>query len=88
MNLRIRGTIFRMSGFDLLSIRNLMETMGESVEQAMGGLKIPEEEKRKYLDELRERPILFTVEKEGLSSKNTLFFNAKIVYKIAYSCKI
>lgn len=53
----------------LLSIRNLMETMGESVEQAMGGLKIPEEEKRKYLDELRERPILFTVEKEGLSSR-------------------
>ena len=37
----------------LLSIRNLMETMGESVEQAMGGLKIPEEEKRKYLDELK-----------------------------------
>lgn len=69
MNLRIRGTIFRMSGFDLLSIRNLMETMGESVEQAMGGLKIPEEEKKKYLDELRERPILFTVEKEGLSSR-------------------
>ena len=28
MNLRIRGTIFRMSGFDLLSIRNLMDTMG------------------------------------------------------------
>ena len=32
----------------LLSIRNLMETMGWSVEQAMEGLKIPEEEKRKY----------------------------------------
>ena len=53
MNLRIRGTIFRMSGFDLLSIRNLMDTMGWSVEQAMEGLKIPEEEKRKYLDELK-----------------------------------
>ena len=37
----------------LLSIRNLMETMGWSVEQAMEGLKIPEEEKRKYLDELK-----------------------------------
>lgn len=36
----------------LLSIRNLMETMGWSVEQAMEGLKIPEEEKTKYLDEL------------------------------------
>ena len=44
MNLRIRGTIFSMSGFDLLSIRNLMDTMGWSVEQAMEGLKIPEEE--------------------------------------------
>lgn len=36
----------------LLSIRNLMETMGWSVEQAIEGLKIPEEEKTKYLDEL------------------------------------
>ena len=36
----------------LLSIRNLMETMGWSVEQAMEGLKIPEEEKTKYSDEL------------------------------------
>jgi hypothetical protein len=90
-------------------------TQWGAVEQAMEGLKIPEEEKRKYLDELKKhrstkyinfenskvssalsvhfivwgkRPILFTVEKEGLSSRNTLFFNAKIVYKIAYSCKI
>lgn len=37
----------------LLSIRNLMETMGWLEEQAMEGLKIPEEEKRKYLDELK-----------------------------------
>ncbi len=37
----------------LLSIRNLMETMGWSVEQAMEGLKIPEEEKSKYLEELK-----------------------------------
>ena len=37
----------------LLSIRNLMETMGWPVEQVMEGLKIPEEEKRKYLDELK-----------------------------------
>ncbi len=37
----------------LLSIRNLMETMGWLSEQAMEGLKIPEEEKRKYLDELK-----------------------------------
>ena len=37
----------------LLSIRNLTETMGWSVEQAMKGLKVPEEEKSKYLDELK-----------------------------------
>ena len=37
----------------LLSIKNLMETMGWSVEQAMEGLKIPKEEKSKYLDELK-----------------------------------
>ncbi len=37
----------------LLSIRNLMETMRWPVEQAMEGLKIPEEEKRKYLEELK-----------------------------------
>ena len=37
----------------LLSIRNLMETMRWPVEQAMEGLKIPEEEKSKYLDELK-----------------------------------
>ena len=37
----------------LLLITNLMETMGWLAEQAMEGLKIPEEEKRKYLDELK-----------------------------------
>lgn len=37
----------------LLSIRNLMETMGWPVEQAMEGLKIPEEQKSKYLEELK-----------------------------------
>ena len=36
----------------LFSIRNLMETMGWSVEQAMESLKIPKEEKTKYLDEI------------------------------------
>ncbi len=37
----------------LLSIKNLMETMGWSAEQAMKGLKIPEEEKDKYLEALK-----------------------------------
>ena len=36
----------------LFSIRNLMETMGWSVEKAMESLKIPKEEKTKYLDVL------------------------------------
>lgn len=39
----------------LLSIRNLMETMGWSAEQAMKGLKIPEEEKGKYLEALKKK---------------------------------
>ena len=37
----------------LFSIRNLMETMGWSAEQAMGGLKIPEEEREKYMNKLK-----------------------------------
>lgn len=37
----------------LFSIRNLMETMGWSAEQAMGGLKIPEEERKKYMNKLK-----------------------------------
>lgn len=37
----------------LFSIRNLMETMGWSAEQAMGGLKIPEEEREKYINKLK-----------------------------------
>lgn len=37
----------------LLSIRNLMETMRWSVEQAMEGLKIPEEEKSKYFSTIK-----------------------------------
>ena len=38
----------------LLSIRNLMETMRWPVEQAMEGLKIPEEEKSKYEKEIKQ----------------------------------
>lgn len=37
----------------LFSIRNLMETMGWSAEQAMGELKIPEEEREKYMNKLK-----------------------------------
>ena len=37
----------------LFSIKSLMETMGWSAEQAMGGLKIPESERDKYITELK-----------------------------------
>lgn len=41
----------------LLSIRNLMETMGWSAEQAMEGLKVPEADKNKYLDALKKESL-------------------------------
>lgn len=34
----------------LSSIKNLMETMGLTIEQAMAALKIPEGERQKYMD--------------------------------------
>lgn len=51
----------------LLSIRNLMETMGWLAEQAMEGLKIPEEEKRKYLDELKKPKKMQSGRGDGVS---------------------
>jgi len=38
----------------LFSIKNLMETMGLTIEQAMTALKIPENEKQKYKDLLQQ----------------------------------
>lgn len=40
---------------EFFSIKSLMETMGWSAEQAMGGLKIPESERDKYITELKMR---------------------------------
>ena len=37
----------------LFSLKNLMETMGWSAEQAMKGLKIPEKERGKYTEALK-----------------------------------
>ena len=34
----------------LTSIKNLMETMGLTIEQAMAALKVPEGERQKYMD--------------------------------------
>ena len=37
----------------LASIKNIMETMGLTIEQAMAALKVPEEERQKYMDFLK-----------------------------------
>ena len=36
-----------------LSIKNLMETMGLTIEQAMAALKVPETDQQKYIDLLK-----------------------------------
>ena len=36
----------------LVSIKNLMETMNLTIEQAMTALKVPENERQKYMDML------------------------------------
>ncbi len=39
----------------LASIKNLMETMNLSIEQAMAALKIPEAEQQRYMDLLEKQ---------------------------------
>lgn len=39
----------------LASIKSLMETLGLSIEQAMEALKVPETEKQKYMDLLKQQ---------------------------------
>ena len=36
----------------LSDLRNLMETLGLTIEQAMAALKVPENERQKYMDTL------------------------------------
>ena len=47
---RGKGVAEGMTNGILFSIKNLMETLGMTIEQAMAALKIPEAEKKKYKD--------------------------------------
>ena len=45
-----QGTAKGMTDAILTSIKNLMEAMGLTIEQAMAALKVPEGERQKYMD--------------------------------------
>ena len=45
-----KGIAKGMTDAILTSIKNLMETMGLTIEQAMAALKVPEAERQKYMD--------------------------------------
>ena len=45
-----KGIAKGMTDAILASIKNLMETMGLTIEQAMAALKVPEGERQKYMD--------------------------------------
>ena len=45
-----KGIAKGMTDAILTSIKNLMETMGLTIEQAMAALKVPEGERQKYMD--------------------------------------
>ena len=45
-----KGIAKGMTDAILASIKNLMETMGLTIEQAMSALKVPEGERQKYMD--------------------------------------
>ena len=47
---RAEGMAKGMTSGILSSIKSLMETMGMTIEQAMAALKVPEDEKQKYMD--------------------------------------
>lgn len=50
-----RGRAEGVTSGILSSIKNLMESLGLSVEQAMAALKIPEAERQKYMDLLKQQ---------------------------------
>ena len=52
---RAEGRVEGMTNGILSSIKNLMETMGLPMEQAMAALKVPETEKQKYIDLLEKQ---------------------------------
>ncbi len=45
-----KGIAKGMTDAILASIKNLMETMSLTIEQAMAALKVPEGERQKYID--------------------------------------
>ena len=45
-----KGVAEGMTNGILFSIKNLMETLGLTIEQAMAALKVPEGERQKYMD--------------------------------------
>ena len=47
---RAEGMAKGMTNGIMSSIKSLMETMGMTIEQAMAALKVPEDEKKKYMD--------------------------------------
>ena len=47
---RSEGMAKGMTNGILSAIKSLMETMGMTIEQAMAALKVPEDEKQKYMD--------------------------------------
>ena len=47
---REKGVAEGMTNGILFSIKNLMETLGLTIEQAMAALKVPEGERQKYMD--------------------------------------
>lgn len=50
-----KGIAKGMTDAILTSIKNLMETMGLTIEQAMTALKVPDAEKQKYMDLLEQK---------------------------------
>lgn len=50
-----KGIAKGMTDAILASIKNLMETMGLTIEQAMAALKVPESERQKYMDLLERK---------------------------------
>ena len=50
-----KGMAKGMTNGILFSIKNLMETLGMTIEQAMAALKVPEDEKKKYMDLLEQQ---------------------------------
>jgi len=71
----------------LSSIKNLMETMGLTIEQAMAALKVPEGERQKYMDLLERQRTTITLKIKAVRNlKSARLF---ITFSLNYSwCKM